>query len=314
MGASWKELRRVCQDPVRDGNDVAGLMFGDHASLLITKVFVDLRISPNYASIGFLVSGLAGALLQVSHSGLALAGAALLVLYYVLDCVDGEVARWQRVVNVHWGYFDYLFHMLIKPLAFFGIGLGTWLETGSVWPLCAAFTAAIATLWRKILIEIPGILFLKDVLRRNARPPEQAVAHVRTDPQVAQRAVSSPFRLRLDLVTLRAVLTNFDISLLALCVAAWLDYVTEPFAISWLGAASFRAVWLLYYGIVLPLDFLDYLVTYLRRGHFSSEMARLLGLAHHFRAEAFESEPPARQVLSRSGAREASADSDGLAT
>src|SRR5512145_2616715 len=79
MGASWKELRRVCQSPVRDGNDVAGLLFGDHASLVITKVFVDLRISPNYASIGFFVCGLVGALLQVSHSGVALAGSALLV-------------------------------------------------------------------------------------------------------------------------------------------------------------------------------------------------------------------------------------------
>jgi hypothetical protein len=316
MGASWKDLRRVCQSPVRDGNDVAGLLFGDHASLLITKVFVDLRLSPNYASIGFFVCGLVGALLQVSHSGLALAGSALLVLYYVLDCVDGEVARWQRVVNVHWGYFDYLFHMLIKPLAFFGIGLGTWLETGSVWALCAAFTAAIATLWRKILIEIPGILFLKDVLRRNGRPPAQAVAAVRREPDPAAAGQPSPFRLRLDLVTLRAVLTNFDISLLALCAASALDYVAEPFSIPWLGPASFRGMWLLYYGVVLPLDFLDYLVTYLRRGHFSTEMTRLLGLAHHFRAEALESEPPARrdQLLSVSAAREPSPGSDGLAT
>lgn len=336
MGASWKDLRNICQRPVRDGNDVAGLLFGDHASLLITKLFVDLRLSPNYASVGFFVCGLAGAALQVSHSGVALAGAALLVLYYVLDCVDGEVARWQRVVNVHWGYYDYLFHMLIKPLAFFGIGVGTWLEVGSPWPLCAAFAAAIATLWRKILIEIPGILFLKDVLRRQRTPPA-AVPGAPTAASVTSSGGSTPFRLRLDLVTFRALLTNFDISLLALCVVSALDAVADPFVVSWLGPASFRGMWLLYYAVVLPLDFLDYLATYLRRGHFSTEMTRLLGLAHHFRAEGLDSEaaerrepPPASpepaaapetagnalgaQALSLSNAGDASRDSDGLAT
>ena len=174
MGASWRQLREVCQRPVRAGNDVAGLLFGDHASLVITKLFVDFGVSPNYASIGFFVSGLAGAALQLSSGPWALLGACSLVLYYVLDCVDGEVARWQKVVNVEWGYYDYLFHMLIKPLAFFGVGLGLWIELDAAWPLCAAFCAATATLWRKILIEIPGILFLKDVLRRSrdggARP------------------------------------------------------------------------------------------------------------------------------------------------
>ena len=291
MGATWRELREVCQRPVRDGNDVAGLLFGDHASLVFTKVFVDLRLSPNYASVGFLICGLIGAVLQVTTSAWALTGAILLVLYYVLDCVDGEVARWQRVVNVHWGYYDYLFHMLIKPLAFFGIGLGTFGEIGSVWLLCAAFAAAIATLWRKILIEIPGILFLKDVLRKSAQAASTAGPAANSLPTGTQDAglarPSEPFQLRPDLITLRAVLTNFDISLLVLSLAAALDLFIAPFELPLLGPVSCRALWLLYYGTVLPLDFFDYLITYLRRGHFSTEMTRLLGLAHHFRAEEY---------------------------
>ena len=286
MGASWKDLREVCQRPVRSGNDVAGLLFGDHASLVITKVFVDLNISPNYASIGFLVCGLVGAGLQVTQAAWALIGAVALVMYYVLDCVDGEVARWQKVVNVHWGYYDYLFHMLIKPLAFFGIGLGTYFQSGSTWLLCAAFAAAIATLWRKILIEIPGILFLKDVLRKG---PQAASAKGLTPPAAsasgAAGAAGEPFRLRADLVTFRAILTNFDVSLLLLTLAAALDLAIAPPELPYLGATPFRGLWLLYYGVALPLDFMDYLFTYLRQRHFSKEMTRLLGLAHHFRSE-----------------------------
>lgn len=288
MGASWKDLREICQRPVREGNDVAGLLFGDHASLLITKVFVDLRLSPNYASVGFLVAGLLGAAMQAGGGPWASVGAALLVLYYVLDCVDGEVARWQKVVNVHWGYFDYLFHMLIKPLAFFGVGYGCFAEFGAAWPLMAAFAAAVSTLWRKILIEIPGILFLKDVLRRGGRTAVGAAGPLAAggpSKATSSAPAGEPFRLRLDLVTIRAVMTNFDIGLLFLTCAATLDVFAGPFEVPLLGTATARSLWLAYYGLVLPLDFIDYLVTYLRRRHFSTEMTRLLALAHHFKAE-----------------------------
>jgi hypothetical protein len=296
MGASWRQLREVCQRPVRAGNDVAGLLFGDHASLVITKLFVDFGVSPNYASVGFFVCGLAGAALQLSSGAWALLGACSLVLYYVLDCVDGEVARWQKVVNVEWGYYDYLFHMLIKPLAFFGVGVGLWIELDAAWPLCAAFCAATATLWRKILIEIPGILFLKDVLRRardgGVAPRTPSAIDPRPSsgaaPAPASASAAEPFQLHFDLVTLRAALTNFDVGLVALSVASAIDLALGPWSLPLLGETSARGLWLTYYGVVLPLDFLDYLVTYLRRRHFSTEMARLLGLAHNFSVEDFD--------------------------
>jgi len=300
MGASWKDLREVCQRPVRSGNDVAGLLFGDHASLLITKVFVDLGLSPNYASVGFLVCGLVGAAAQVSSGAWAALGALALVLYYVLDCVDGEVARWQKVVSVQWGYYDYLFHMLIKPLAFFGVGLGLWREFDASWALCAAFAASTATLWRKILIEIPGILFLKDVLRRSHNgPPKSAAQHVEAAASAAPRQATAQhpsdgpsFELRLDLVTLRAILTNFDVGLVLLTCAAAVDLFVDPLQVGPLGPLSARGAWLAYYALVLPLDFVDYLQTFLRRRHFSSEMTRLLRLAHHFHVEELERRQP----------------------
>lgn len=293
MGASFSELRRVCQRPVRETNDVAGLIYGDFLSLPITKLMVDLRLSPTWASIGFLICGLAGAALSVGGGLIAIGGAALLVLYYVLDCVDGEVARWQRVCDVRWTYFDYLFHLLVKPLTFLGVGLGTFLGHGAPWLLVAAFSAAVATLWLKTFLEMAGIVFLKEFLRRprkvefiadSARPlVEQALGSA--NESVAPRAApSSPFRLRLDLVTLRALMTNFDIGLLLLFAASVADAAVGPIAY---GDATlgWRSLWLLYYGVVLPLDFADYVITYLRRGHFTREATRLLAIAHNFSLE-----------------------------
>lgn len=290
MGVSWSELRRVCQTPVRDTNDVAGLLYGDHASLPITKLMVDLKLSPDLASIGFFVCGLVGAGLQASYGLVAAAASALLVLYYVLDCVDGEVARFQHVCDVKWGYFDYLFHMLVKPLVYCGVAIGLWRETGSVWPIFAAFSASTATLWLKLFLETPGIVFLKEFLRRSrkqafieetARPMVDGARRV----ELTSAGTRAPFRLRADLVTARALMTNFDVGLLLLLAATLADLALAPFDAPLLGPLTFRGAWILYYAVILPLDFADYVRTYLGQGHFSREVTRLLALAHHFSLE-----------------------------
>ena len=307
MGVSFRQLRETCQAPVRRHNDVAGLLFGDRASLPLTKLFVDLRLSPSIATVAFLVCGLLGSALQVAGPAWAVAGAALLVLYYILDCVDGEVARWQGVEDMRWGYFDYIFHMVVKPSCFLAVAVGTWLELENAWLLLAGAVAAVAVLWLKLFLEIPGILFLRGVLA-GAPGGSRAfrrflgslrVGGVETAPAAgdassaggdaggdARREAAPVMRLGFDLTTLRALLTNFDVGLLLLLVAALVDAFVEPF-VPWSGwpPLTARAVWLVFYAVNLPLNFLDYVLTYVRRGHFASETERLLVLAHHYRLD-----------------------------
>ncbi len=282
MGVSFAELRRVCQLPVRENNDVAGLVYGDFASLPITKLFVDLKISPSVATIGFLIAGLLGSVLHAGSGTVVVAAAALLILYYLLDCVDGEVARWFQVTDIRWGYYDCLFHMLVKPLAFLGVGIGTFLEFGNPWLLVAAFAAATAALWLKIFLATPGMIFVRAILT----DPEGKAREFSDD--VDRTSTPDPgsgggFPLGFNVTTARALMTNFDIGLPLLLAATIGDLFAGPFDVPLLGLASFRALWLVYYAVVLPVDFADHLFTYLRRGHFQSEVNRLVGLAHHFR-------------------------------
>jgi hypothetical protein len=319
MGVSLSQLRERCQLPVRQHNDVAGLLFGDFASLPITKLFVDLRWSPNIATLGMLVCGLLGAALQVAGGWWALSGAVLLVLYYVLDCVDGEVARWHGIEDMRWGYYDTIFHLLVKPSAFLGVGIGCWRALGHPQLLIAGAVAAIAVLWTKMFLQLPGILFLHDVL--NGQPggsrafrrflqsidakgqaggngnahDEPAASIVEVRAPVASVKPPKPlpdFPLGANLVTLRALLTNFDIGLLLLVAACIVDLSRPPFALWGIAPLSARAVWLAYYAVVLPLDFLDYVRTYVRRGKFAQETSRLAVLAHHYRQEAEDAPGP----------------------
>jgi hypothetical protein len=79
-------------------------------------------------------------------------------------------------------------------------------------------------------------------------------------------------------------MTNFDIALLFLVAACAVDMARAPFELGgWILSA--RAAWLSFYAVVLPLDFLDYLRTYLMRGHFARETTRLATLADRYRNE-----------------------------
>jgi hypothetical protein len=312
MGVRLRELRERCQLPVREHNDVAGLLFGDFASLPITKLFVDFGWSPNVATLGMLVCGLAGAALQLAPGAWPLLGAVLLVLYYVLDCVDGEVARWRGVEDMRWGYYDTIFHILVKPTAFLGVAIGCWRQLGEPELLIAGAVAGISVLWLKMFLQLPGILFLHDVLngqpggsrafRRflqsidakgwggsngNGHAPVEEPPPARVAAPAGNVKPPRPrprFPLGFNLITLRALFTNFDIALLFLAVCCAIDLSRPPFTLGeWVLSA--RAAWLCFYAAVLPLDFLDYVRTYLMRGHFARETTRLASLADRYRNE-----------------------------
>ncbi len=296
MGVSFDELRRVCQSPVRGRNDVAGLLMGDRASLPITKVFVDFGLSPDYATLGMLAAGILGSIM-LGFGGVwaALLGALLLLLYYVLDCVDGEVARFRGIENMKWGYYDFLFHMLVKPCTFLGVGIGLWRVSDNAWFLLFAATALTSTLWLKMFLDTPVLLFTKTVLagkpgqdrsfRRFFETLDLELDEVEADDKAG---ATNPFPLGINLVTLRALMTNFDIGLVFLVLATLLDATVAP-EIFGVGA---RGAWLAYYGVVLPLDFFDYMRSYIPDGHFSKEVRRLLRLSHRFDIRPLYTEQP----------------------
>ena len=287
MGVSFEELRERCQRPVRDRNDVAGLVYGDRASLPFTKLFVDANVSPDVATVGMLVCGLLGSALQLVGERAALAGAILLVLYYVLDCVDGEVARYRQIEDIRWGYNEYVFHMLVKPACFACVGIAAWWTTGSPWAIYAGLAAAVAVLWLKLLHEVPAVQMTRYVL---GTPPERNrafrryVESVELQTEAGAAGGGGVFRLGLDLVTLRALATNFDIGLLALVVATGVDVLADPLVIGGLRPLTARLAWCLFYGAVVPLDFLDHLQTFLRRDEFGHALPRMMKQAHEFDA------------------------------
>ena len=283
------ELRRRVQEPVRKYNDIAGYLVGDRVSIHVTRAFIALGLSPTVATIAFLVCGLAGSVLATFGGWWAVAGFSFVFLYYIFDCVDGEVARYHSREKIVWGFHDFMFHLYVKTAFFICLGIYAARTTGRDWVFFFALSALIATLFVKFLYDVSLILISRQVLMRSAEERKRFVDQltVHTSPEELAVEGDLPGEHRVFafdglLSFVRCGITNFDLAVIVFLVAAVLDMCLQPMALFHM-PCDLKVLLLVFYGVVLPLDFLDHLQAYIRAEKFHHESRRLLRRAHHFR-------------------------------
>ncbi|MEW2544479.1 CDP-alcohol phosphatidyltransferase family protein [Streptomyces sp. NPDC047002] len=108
----------------RSGEHWAGRLYMREISLRVDPYLVNTRISPNQLTYLMVVAGVLGgaALLLPGVTGAVLA-VLLFQLYLLLDCVDGEVARWRGQTSVTGVYLDRIGHYLCEAALLAGFGL-----------------------------------------------------------------------------------------------------------------------------------------------------------------------------------------------
>lgn len=286
---SIAELRRRVQEPVAKYNDVAGLLFGDRASIHVTRFFVRHGLSPTIATVGFLVLGVAGSVMTAFGGWWSLAGFACLVGYYVFDCVDGEVARFHGTEKLVWGFHDFMFHLYVKATFFVALGFYAADRTGREWAFLFGIAALLATLFGKFLYDAALVLNARYVILRERSERQRLVDQLTHGTTAADLEVDAdlpgefvPFRFGGPLSALRAVTTNFDLGLLLFLCAAVADLLVPAFELGGV-PCDVKTILIAFYGVVLPLDFLDRMVSYVRAERFQADSRRLLRRAHGFR-------------------------------
>lgn len=171
------------------GEHWAGRLYMRDVSLRVTRRIVDAPVSPNQLTVAMIVVGVAAAaVVVVPGVAAAVAAAALIQAYLLLDCVDGELARWRRTTSNQGVYLDRLGHYTVE--AALGVGLG--LRAGGLgWEgLAIGATAALGIVFGKLESDLVEV----------ARGPET--------PQVSDTGEASLSRLPL-LRTLRGWVAMF---------------------------------------------------------------------------------------------------------
>ncbi|MFJ4835026.1 CDP-alcohol phosphatidyltransferase family protein [Streptomyces sp. NPDC088747] len=178
----------------RSGEHWAGRLYMREISLRVDPFLVNARITPNQLTCLMVVAGvLAGAALLVPGLTGALLGAILIQLYLLLDCVDGEIARWRKQTSITGVYLDRVGHYLSEAALLVGFGLrGADLLDGSESP--EWLWAFIGTLAALGAILIKAETDLVDVARARSGLPavkDEAAAPRSAGLALARRAAAA---------------------------------------------------------------------------------------------------------------------------
>ncbi|WP_329025075.1 CDP-alcohol phosphatidyltransferase family protein [Streptomyces sp. NBC_00690] len=108
----------------RSGEHWAGRLYMREISLHVDPYLVNTRITPNQLTYLMVVVGvIGGAVLLVPGLTGAILAVVLFQLYLLLDCVDGEVARWRGQTSVTGVYLDRIGHYICEAALLVGFGV-----------------------------------------------------------------------------------------------------------------------------------------------------------------------------------------------
>jgi phosphatidylglycerophosphate synthase len=135
---SVAELRAVTQPASlfarNSGEHWAGKLYMRRLSPYVTRPLLRTRITPNAVTWFMMVVGLAAAGVLTLPGVAAAAGALVLVQFQLLlDCVDGEMARWQERRSPTGVYLDQIAHHLTETALLIALGIradGGWDSIG----------------------------------------------------------------------------------------------------------------------------------------------------------------------------------------
>ncbi len=127
-GPTLAELRADGQPPSvmdrRNDEHWAGRLYMRRISPWATWAFARLGWSPNAVTAAFIACGVtAGGAAAIGGLPAAVAAAILIQVYLLLDCSDGELARWSRRTSVTGIYLDGIGHYLGETALLTGLGI-----------------------------------------------------------------------------------------------------------------------------------------------------------------------------------------------
>ncbi|MFD3521588.1 CDP-alcohol phosphatidyltransferase family protein [Streptomyces sp. NPDC058653] len=236
---SVAELRPVVHPPGvkdrRSGEHWGGRLYMREVSLRVDRYLVNTRVTPNQLTYVMTVAGaLAAPALLVPGIGGAVLGVLMVQLYLLLDCVDGEVARWKKQYSMTGVYLDRVAAYLCDAAVLVGFGLRAADLWGSgridwLW----AFLGTLAALGA-ILIKAETDLVGVARHQQGLAPVKEAASEPRSSGMALARRAAGALKFH-------RLILGIEASLLIL-VLAILDSIRDDLFFSRLGVAVLAGI------------------------------------------------------------------------
>ncbi|MBI4043118.1 MAG: CDP-alcohol phosphatidyltransferase family protein [Deltaproteobacteria bacterium] len=161
MFVSYKEIRHCCLKPDEAVKPLYARYVTHTFSTLLVWLLQPISLAPNWISLASLLTAFSSLFFFAKLTALsALTGAILVELYYILDAVDGQWARFKKMKSLSGAFFDYLINYALQPPLFFAIGWGLYRQTASAFYLLLGFIAAFSSLWVLLIWDIRASILL----------------------------------------------------------------------------------------------------------------------------------------------------------
>jgi len=186
MTKSIEELKKICFKGNYETLPTYPRYVTHKISIRIVKLLLHSRITPNQITLLSIVVGIISSI--VFASGLPICffiGALILELYYVLDAVDGQLARCKKLSSMTGGYFDYISNYIVPSCVFFCIGLGLVRHSGEILPIVFAFSASISVSLISIFSECKYSVFVSAIKKASLVEIKKAVGERKRDEQLS---------------------------------------------------------------------------------------------------------------------------------
>lgn len=152
-GPTLDEVRAAGQPPTvlarLNDEHWAGRLYMRKVSPAATWVFARLGWSPNAVTVAFIICGIAAGVVTAVGGLASAVGAAVLVQFYLLlDCADGELARWSGRFSAAGIFLDRMGHYFCEAALLVGLGFraeGSF-SLSSRWITSGLAAALLATL------------------------------------------------------------------------------------------------------------------------------------------------------------------------
>jgi len=113
----YKDIRKITKIKPINQEVFFAYFFGRRLSPFIVNVFLNLKIKPNTVTVYMIIVGIIGAILfAIDNIWFKFTGYIFILLWLILDCADGEVARITKVFSKFGKELDYIAHIINHPL------------------------------------------------------------------------------------------------------------------------------------------------------------------------------------------------------
>lgn len=219
----------------RSGEHWAGRLYMREISLRVDRHLVTTRVTPNQLTYVMTVAGVlaAPALLVPGIPG-ALLGVLMVQLYLLLDCVDGEVARWKQQFSIGGVYLDRVGAYLCDAAVLVGFGLRAadpWGDGSVDW--LWAFLGTLAALGA-VLIKAETDLVGVARHQQGLPPVKESAAEPRSSGVAVARKAAAALKFH-------RLILGIEASLVILLLAI-LDLIKGDLYFSRLGVAVLAAI------------------------------------------------------------------------